>query len=58
MLMFCLQVDAIETRSHYQLHVALPGITKGASAGLVLSSRHSITCDLYNKPCSYLHPDC
>ncbi len=26
-----LQVDAIETDSHYQLEVALPGIRKGAS---------------------------
>ena len=26
-----LQVDAIETASHYQLHVALPGIPKGLS---------------------------
>lgn len=32
-----LQVDAVETRSHYQLHVALPGITKGMSGSLSFS---------------------
>ena len=47
MLRLCLQVDAIETRSHYQLHVALPGITKGASLQPSAPSVYLVTCDLH-----------
>ena len=42
------QVDAIETGSHYQLHVALPGITKGLalcfSASMVALHRVQSIC--------------